>query len=103
METTTKIESKRIEKNSPVKKFSTGAITATVWNNESLTPENQVVEFRTVSFDRRYKDKQTGLWKSTSTLRIGDLPKAALVLRKAYEYLTLRADADVVGAEHGDL
>ena len=62
------------------------------------------MEFKTVSFDRRYMDKQSGQWKSTNTLRVGDLPKAAMVLQKAYEYLILKVDTQaVVDAEHGDL
>ena len=31
------------------------------------------------------------MWKSTASLRVNDLPKAALVLNKAYEYLVLRS------------
>ena len=44
------------------------------------------MHFRTVSLDRAYKDKNGG-WKHAGSLRLNDLPKAALVLNKAYEYL----------------
>ncbi len=76
-------------KNTPEKKFSTGALTATVWQNQGKGKIGEPVQFRTVSFQRRYKDKN-GVWQSTSTLRINDLPKASLVLEKAYEYLVMR-------------
>lgn len=76
--------------NKPEKKFSTGAIVATVWkNNGTSKRDGSQVEFRTIQLDRHYKDKD-GSWKSTNSLRINDLPKAALVLNKAYEYLVIR-------------
>ena len=80
--------------NQPEKKFSTGAITATIWKNNGTSKQNgESVEFRTIQLDRRYKDKE-GTWKSTSSLRLNDLPKASLVLDKAYEYLVLKGQGD---------
>ena len=80
--------------NQPEKKFSTGAITATIWKNNGTSKQNgESVEFRTIQLDRRYKDKE-GNWKSTSSLRLNDLPKASLVLDKAYEYLVLKGQGD---------
>lgn len=70
--------------NTPVKKFRAGAVSATIWTNTS----KEGGEYNTVSFERGYKDKD-GAWKSTSSLRLNDLPKAALVLTKAYEYIAL--------------
>ena len=70
------------------KRFSTGAINATIWTNKALK-EGKEVTFSTVSFGRRYQDKD-GSWKTTSSLRTADLPKAVVVLNKAYEYLTLK-------------
>ena len=76
--------------NQPEKKFSTGVISATVWkNNGTSKKDGSQVEFRTISLQRRYTDKD-GNWKSTNSLRINDLPKAALVLNKAYEYLVIK-------------
>lgn len=71
------------EKTLPEKKYRAGAIQATIWNNKT-----KEFEYRTVSLERSYKDK-TGTWKSTGVLRVNDLPKAQLVLAKAYEYLAL--------------
>ena len=70
------------------KKFSTGAISATVWDNETVK-DGETVKFQTISIDRRYKDEKDE-WKSTSSFRIQDLPKTALVANKAFEYLTLQ-------------
>ena len=72
----------------PEKKFSTGAIVATVWKNEANTKEGPK-QYRTVSFARRYKDKE-GNWKDAASLRVNDLPRAALVLQRAYEYLVFK-------------
>jgi len=70
---------------SPVKKFSVGGIQVAVWENQGK--EGNV--YQTVSFDRRYKNKNDE-WKSTSSLKTNDLPKAILALQKAYEYMTLK-------------
>ena len=75
--------------NMPEKRFSTGALVASVWENEGKSKSGDEVSFRTVSLQRRYKDKN-GEWQSTNTLRINDLPKASLVLQKAYEYLVMK-------------
>jgi hypothetical protein len=75
-------------KNLPEKKFRAGPIAATIWNNQSLDNEGKVVSYRTVSFERSYKDKNN-TWQTTTSLRVNDLPKASLVLEKAFEYLAL--------------
>lgn len=78
------------EKKMPEKKFSTGAISATVWENKGKI-DGKETTFKTVSFQRRYKDKEDE-WQTTNTLRINDLPKAVLVLNKAYEYLVSKSE-----------
>lgn len=77
-----------MENKKPEKVFSTGAVQAAVWKNDAVK-DGKKTEFRTVNLQRRYADKN-GEWKSTSTLRINDLPKAALALNKAFEYLVLK-------------
>ncbi len=74
------------ENNLPEKKFRAGAITATIWKNTSNDGES---EFNTISFERSYKDKKDE-WQTTNSLRVNDLPKAKLVLAKAYEFLVLK-------------
>jgi len=75
-------------KNKPEQKFKVGGVTATVWSNE-VEKDGNKREIKHVSFERSYKDKE-GNWKSTNSLNINDLPKAMVVLGKAYEYLVLR-------------
>ena len=78
-------------KNYPQKKFKAGAVEANIWLNEG-TKEGSPVQFQTISLHRSYKDK-TGEWKTTHSLRTSDLPKAILVLNKAYEHVALKDDA----------
>ncbi len=75
--------------NKPEKKFRAGAVSATIWKNERQD-NGKAFAFHTISLERGYKDK-AGEWKTTSSLRTADLPKASLVLGKAYEYLILNA------------
>ncbi len=77
-------------RNLPEKKFSTGAISTTIWRNEGIDkPTGEGIQFRSVVLERRYIDKE-GNWQSTRSLRLNDLPKAILVLQKAYEYIVLK-------------
>lgn len=77
-------------RNLPEKKFRSGAIAATIWANE-VVRDGKKVSYRTVSFERSYKDKDD-TWKQTNSLRMTDIPRAVLVLNKAYEYLALNSD-----------
>tara|TARA_Y100000310_G_C20454192_1_gene702237 strand:- start:96 stop:377 length:282 start_codon:yes stop_codon:yes gene_type:complete len=83
------IKTETVSGNMPEKKFSTGGLTATIWENQGKNKEGLDVSYKTVSFQRRYMDKN-GEWQSTSTLRINDIPKASLVLQKAYEYIVMK-------------
>jgi hypothetical protein len=76
-------------KNVPEKKFSTGVINATVWQNQGKGKNGEVTSYRTISLQRRYKDK-AGAWQTANSLRINDLPRASLILQKAFEYLVIR-------------
>ena len=83
-------ETEVIGKQLPDKKFSAGAITATIWKNNGTSKRTGLaVEYNTIKLDRNYKNKE-GTWQSTSSLRLNDLQKAALLLNKAYEHLVLR-------------
>ena len=74
--------------NKPIKKFSTGLINAKVWKNEYEDESGQFSPYHTVAFERHYVDKN-GEWNTTNTLRVSDLPNASLVLKKAYEFLSI--------------
>ena len=76
------------ENKGPEKKFRAGAVSATIWKNDRQRATGETFSYHTVSLDRSYKDN-AGNWKTASSLRLQDLPKAALVLQEAYRYLAL--------------
>ncbi|MFH1589990.1 MAG: hypothetical protein ABIB43_05470 [archaeon] len=83
-------------KNSPEQKFRAGPIVATIWSNTNKSKTGEEIAYKTVSFERAYKDKNDE-WQSTSSLRTNDLPKAILVLTKAYESMVLSETANAQG------
>jgi hypothetical protein len=74
--------------NKPEAKFRAGTITATVWTNERQSKDGTPIAVSSVSFEKRYKDKD-GTWKGTKSLFAQDLPRAIMVLTKAYEHVAL--------------
>ncbi|MEK6900663.1 MAG: hypothetical protein AABX05_06055 [Nanoarchaeota archaeon] len=80
---------KEVQGNFPEKKFRAGAISATVWHNKSQKANGEESEYKTISIERSYTDK-AGKWQSTNSMRIADLPKAQVVLQKAYEFVVLQ-------------
>ena len=79
-------------KNKPEMTFRAGGVKATIWNNSAMK-DGKKIEYKTVSFDRSYKDKEDA-WKTTNSLRSNDIPKAVLVLSKAFEYIALKEEDD---------
>ncbi len=86
-----------MENNKPEIKFRAGPVSATVWKNTGIK-DGQKTQFTTVSIERGYKDKD-GSWKSTTSMRVNDLPKAALALTKAYEYIVLKEQGNQISEE----
>ena len=84
--------------NKPVKKFQAGAISAALWPNKMTLKDGRQIETLSVTLDRRYRDSD-GEWKSSGSLKEADIPKAMLVLAKAYEFLTSGAETSVDGAQ----
>ncbi len=66
----------------PEKKFRVRGLTATVWKSSS--PDGTA--YYNVQLDRSYKDKDNN-WKKTNSLKENDIPKAMVLLQKAYEYV----------------
>ncbi|MGM5483249.1 MAG: hypothetical protein ACQESF_07335 [Nanobdellota archaeon] len=79
-----KNQSEKNEKKGPLKSFKAIPVRVTIWENPTNKEDNST--FKSISLDRVYKDKQ-GEWQKSNTLRVSDLPKAAVVLNKAYEYI----------------
>jgi hypothetical protein len=74
----------------PVKKFRAGGITATLWENKGEF-KGQENTFVSVVLRRSYKDKENQ-WQESDSFRKNDLPKAILVLNKAFEYIAMKEE-----------
>ena len=72
--------------------FRHGLCSASIFENEYKRGEESFT-VRTVSFQRSYLDKE-GNWQRTNSLKVNDIPKAVLVLNKAYEFLTSNSQAE---------
>ena len=83
-----KTQSTTTVQNVPEMKFRAGAICATIWQNTGQGKDGESNIYNTISLERSYKDKNDE-WQNTKSLRINDLPRASLVMKKAYEYLVL--------------
>jgi len=77
--------------------FRHGPCSASVFENEYNRGE-ETFTTRNVSFQRRYQDKE-GNWQTTSSLKVNDIPKAVLVLNKAYEFLTSNGQVELEEVE----
>ena len=66
--------------------FRHGQCTVSIFENEYERGDEKYT-VRSCVFQRRYLDRD-GNWQSTSNLRVNDIPKAILVLNKAFEFLT---------------
>ena len=72
--------------------FRHGLCSASIYENE-FNRDGEKLTVRSVSFQRSYLDKD-GNWQRTNSLKVNDIPKAVLVLNKAYEFLTSNSFAD---------
>jgi len=72
--------------NKPLEKFKCGSVEAAIFEN-SITKGGKTFTIRKAVLQRNYLDKND-TWQSTSSLDINDIPKAMLVLSKAYDFMT---------------
>ena len=75
--------------NKPVKKVRAGAVSVSIFENTGKGRNGESTTFSSVVLQKRYKDK-SGDWQTSGSLNVNDLPKAALLLNRAYEYLVIR-------------
>ena len=72
--------------------FKHGRCSAAVFSKE-ITRGEKTFQAKSVSFQKRYLDKN-GEWQTSSYLDVNDVPKAVLVLNKAYDYMTSNGHRD---------
>lgn len=71
----------------PIKRFRCGSCEAAIFENE-INKNGQTIKVKKVVIQKRYKGPDDNC-KSTHSLDINDIPKMALAMNKAYEYLTM--------------
>lgn len=77
------------DKDLPIKEFRAGGVAASVW--VSKTPVNgRSTTQHSIRVQKRYRDDRSGQWKTTTYFRPDELPKLALVVSRAFEFLSLR-------------
>jgi hypothetical protein len=81
------MEVKKLVGNQPLAKFKSGSVEAVIFENKIAKNNNTTFTVRKAVLQRNYLDKNDK-WQSTSSLDVNDIPKAVLVLSKAYEFLT---------------
>ena len=75
--------------NKPIKVFKAGAVKASIFENNVQHMDKVITNFR-VLIDKVYKDAN-GTWKSTNSFSAhNELPKAIVVLQKAYKYILFK-------------
>ena len=70
----------------PEKTFRIGAVSASVFVNEIET-ENGKRHIRSVALQRRYRDDESGEWKSSNSFGLGELPQTLAVLDLAMKHV----------------
>ena len=80
----------------PEKVFQHGALKAAIFANEH-EKDGQSFTVRRVSFQKLYRDREGNL-RTTTSLETNDLPKAVVVLQKAFEYLTVKPEPEDMNA-----
>ena len=78
--------------NRPEKVFQHGGVKASIFTNE-YEKDGESFTNNSISLQRVYRDKE-GMFKTTTSLKVNDLPKAILVLQKAFDYLTIKQEPE---------
>lgn len=71
---------------SPETIIKAGNARAVVFRN-SIMKDGKKIDVPKVLLEIRYKDKVSGKWQATTSMTINEIPKAVLVLIRAYAYL----------------
>ena len=78
-----------MSENKPEVTYRAGAVSCSIWKISVKTKDGKTFDNLSVTIQRGYKDKE-GNWKNTDSLKTADIPKAQLVLSKAFEFMTMK-------------
>ena len=68
----------------PVAKFKAGQVSSAVWENQ-MNINGKTVTVLKATIQRRYKDKNSGEWKSSGSFSRNEIAMAIFCLQKALE------------------
>ena len=68
----------------PVAKFRAGQVSSALWQND-IQVRGQTIKILKATVQRRYKDKDSGEWKSSTSFSRNEIPLAIYCLQKAFE------------------
>jgi len=68
----------------PVAKFKAGTVTTAIWENQ-MNINGRAITVLKATVQRRYKDKSSGEWKSSSSFGRNEIPLAIFCMQKALE------------------
>ncbi|MHC4203441.1 MAG: hypothetical protein ACYSTT_02235 [Planctomycetota bacterium] len=68
----------------PVAKFRAGQVSAALWQND-IQVRGQTIKVLKATVQRRYKDKDSGEWKSSTSFSRNEIPLAIYCLQRAFE------------------
>lgn len=74
------------KKAGPETAFKAGGVRASIWSYTDTTRTGKQFERKKCTLERVYKASD-GSWKSTNSFDANDVPKAMLVLSRAYAYM----------------
>jgi len=83
---------------SPKEVIRVGAVNVSIFEN-TIVKNGRTLVIPKAVFQVRYKDKETGEWKSTTSLSVNDIPKAINALQKAYQMLTEKSQVSDKAAQ----
>jgi len=72
----------------PAKTFRGGPVQASIWRSDSKR-DGRMVAKHTIRLRKRFR-QENGTYRDTVCFFPDDLPRVALVVQKAFEYITLR-------------
>ena len=82
------------DKKLPVKSYRSGCINVSIWKNEGKGKDGKTYEFLSATLQKTYLDDTDKQWKESKSLNATDIPKAILVLNKAFEYIALKIESE---------
>ena len=68
----------------PIAKFRAGQVSSALWEND-IQVRGQTIKILKATVQRRYKDKDSGEWKSSTSFSRNEIPLAIYCRQKAFE------------------